>query len=157
MKHLKTNFSRPFFAFILLFLAINSFAADWLFRNGVSKYQIVVAENASKSEKTAARELQQYIEQMSGCRLPITNDLNTSSPRIIVGYNGRVKALTDVEMPEQDDESFTYQTVGRDLLIWGGAQRGTMYGVFTFLERELGIHWLTPKCTCVPKYESCAN
>ena len=146
--------SKLFLTFTLLLLATQTNAANWLFRDGKSDYQIVISAFASTSEKTAARELQQYIEQMSGCRLPITNDLNTSSPRIIVGYNGRVKALTDVEMPEQDDESFTYQTVGRDLLIWGGAQRGTMYGVFTFLERELGIHWLTPKCTCVPKYES---
>lgn len=143
----------PLILVILLFAAQTS-AANWLFRDGKSKYKIVISANASTSEKTAAKELQQYIEQISGCSLNITNDLNTHSRRIIVGYNNQVALLTGTEKPKDNDEGFTYQTIGKDLLIWGGSQRGTMYGVFTFLEREFGIHWLTPKCTIVPKYIS---
>ena len=136
---------------ILLIMTVSVYPANWLFRGGKSSYQIVVAADASSSEQTAARELQQYISQVSGVELPITSDLKTRVRSIVVGYNERVAALTGASKPAQEDESFTYRTVGRDLLIWGGAQRGTMYGVFTFLERELGIHWLTPKCTVVPK------
>ena len=136
---------------ILLILTASAHPANWLFRGGKSSYQIVIATDASSSEQTAARELQQYISQVSGVELPITSDLKTRGHSIFVGYNARVAALTGATKPAQEDESFTYRTVGRDLLIWGGAQRGTMYGVFTFLERELGIHWLTPKCTVVPK------
>ena len=138
---------------VLLLLPSGVRAADWLFRDGKTDYTIVVAADASTSEQAAARELQQYIEQMSGARLPISSDLQTSGGCIYVGYNERVAALTGTQKPERDDESFTYRTVGHDLLIWGGAGRGTMYGVFTFLERELGIHWLTPDCTVVPKTE----
>ena len=136
---------------ILLFLVVNANAADWLFRNGKSSYQIVVSVDASSSEQIAARELQQYIQQVSGVELPITSDLKTSGHRIYVGYNEKVASLSGAQEPEKDDEGFTYRTVGHDLLIWVGSKRGTMYGVFTFLERELGIHWLTPKCTVVPK------
>ena len=146
--------SKLFLTFIVLLLAIQTNAANWLFRDGKSDYKIVISASASTSEKTAAKELQQYIEQISGCLLPITNDLNTSSPRVIVGYNARLALLTGTTEPAANDESFTYQTVGKDLLIWGGSQRGTMYGVFTFLERELGIHWLTPKCTVLPTHHS---
>jgi len=149
---MKTNFLHKLtLSCIMLLLTANALAADWLFRGGKSKYQIVVSTEASTSEQTAAKELQQYIEQVSGVQLPITSDLKASKRSIIVGYNERVEALTGAQKPEKDDESFTYRTVGHDLLIWGGSQRGTMYGVFTFLERELGIHWLTPKCTVVPK------
>lgn len=146
--------SKLFLTFIVLLLAIQTNAANWLFRDGKSDYKIVISASASTSEKTAAKELQQYIKQMSGCLLPITNDLNTSSPRVIVGYNARLALLTGTMEPAANDESFTYQTVGKDLLIWGGSQRGTMYGVFAFLERELGIHWLTPKCTVLPTHHS---
>ena len=152
MRHLKPDFLNFLVAALLLCLATHTHASDWLFLDGKSDYKIVISAYASTSEQTAAKELQQYIEQMSGALLPITNDLNTTGKRIIMGYNGRVKALTGAQMPEKDDESFTYKTVGSDLLIWGGSQRGTMYGVFTFLEREFGIHWLTPSCTVVPKY-----
>ena len=152
MRHLKPDFLNFLVAALLLCLATHTHASDWLFLDSKSDYKIVISAYASTSEQTAAKELQQYIEQMSGALLPITNDLNTTGKRIIMGYNGRVKALTGAQMPEKDDESFTYKTVGSDLLIWGGSQRGTMYGVFTFLEREFGIHWLTPSCTVVPKY-----
>lgn len=152
MKHLHSYLSGLSLMLGLWLFAGNVSAANWLFRDGKSDYKIVISAFASTSEQTAAKELQQYLEQMSGALLPITNDLNTTGNRIIVGYNGRVKALTGEEMPEPDDESFTYKTIGNDLLIWGGAGRGTMYGVFTFLEKELGIHWLTPKSTAIPKY-----
>ncbi|MBO4802870.1 MAG: DUF4838 domain-containing protein [Bacteroidaceae bacterium] len=137
-------------AAVLMLVAVSAYPADWLFRNGKSNYQIVVSEEASTSEQTAARELQQYISQVGGVELPVTSDLKTDRRSIYVGFNERVALLTGAQQPEVDDESFTYRTVGHDLLIWGGSQRGTMYGVFTFLERELGIHWLTPKCTVVP-------
>lgn len=150
MQHLKPSFFRLSLTLVLLLLTAGAGAADWLFRNGKSDYKIVISAEASTSEQTAARELQQYIEKMSGARLPIVNDINTDGRRIFVGYNIRVADLTGARKPRKDDEGFTYRTVGHDLLIWGGAQRGTMYGVFTFLEREFGIHWLTPKCTVVP-------
>ena len=138
-------------ATVFMLSAMSVYSADWLFRNGKSSYRIVVSADASTSEQTAARELQQYISEVSGVELPITSDLKSHGRSIIVGFNERVSSLTGAQKPEQDDESFTYRTVGHNLLIWGGSQRGTMYGVFTFLERELGIHWLTPKCTVVPK------
>ena len=137
-------------AVVFMLVAVSAYPADWLFRNGKSNYQIVVSAEASTSEQTAARELQQYISQVGGVELPITSDLKTDGRSIYVGFNERVASLTGAQKPNKDDESFTYRTVGHDLLIWGGAQRGTMYGVFTFLERELGIHWLTPTCTVVP-------
>ena len=108
-------------------------AANWLFRNGKSKYQIVLPSDASESEKTAARELQEYIQKMSGATLPVTSDKKTGKRSIFVGFSPRVAALTGEQKPDADNESFTYRTVGRDLLIWGGSRRGTMYGVFTFL------------------------
>lgn len=142
---------RYLFSAILFCLVMNASAADWLFRGGKSSYRIVVSDEASTSEQTAARELQQYIEQISGVQLPVVTDLKANGHSIYVGYNSRVADLTGAPKPETNDESFTYRTVGHHLLIWGGSQRGTMYGVFTFLEKELGVHWFTPECTVVPK------
>ena len=147
----RCRFRKVFLTVVLLILTICVYPADWLFRDGKSDYRIVVAAEASISEQTAARELQQYISQVGGVELPITSELTTSEHNIYVGFNQRVASLTGLQKPDRDDEGFTYRTVGHDLLIWGGSRRGTMYGVFTFLEREMGIHWLTPECTVVPK------
>lgn len=150
MRIQKRSLFRFSLSCFLMLIAVWSNAADWLFRDGRSVYQIVVAKEASSSEQTAAQELQQYIEKVSGVRLPITDDLNVAGKRIFVGYNPRVADLTGARKPRKNDEDFTYKTIGHDLFIWGGSGRGTMYGVFTFLEREFGIHWLTPNCTVVP-------
>ena len=139
----------------LLAVTFNSQAADWLFRNGKSQYKIVLSEEASISERTAAQELQMYIEKISGVRLPVTNNAKAKGRKIVIGYNDAVvAAAAEIQKPKADDESFTYRRIGHDLYIWGGSQRGTMYGVFTFLERELGIHWLTPECTVIPELAS---
>lgn len=148
---MKTNILRVGLTGMLFLLVINIYAADWLFRGGMSSYQIVVTDGASPSEQTAAKELQQYIQQISGVQLPIASEPQVSGSNIFVGYSKRVADLTKAQQPAANDESFTYRTIGHDLCIWGGSERGTMYGVFTFLERELGIHWLTPQCTVVPK------
>ncbi len=151
MTRYSSHYVRLLFTVSMLLVTTRIFAADWLFKNGGSRYQIVVFNNASTSETTAARELQDYLFQISGAHLTITTDIDSRYKHIYVGYSSKIAALTGKPKPKDDDESFTYCKVGHDLLIWGGRQRGTMYGVFTFLERELGVHWLTPDCTIVPK------
>ena len=129
--------------FLLLFLAISAqlSAARPLFSRGRSVYSIVLSPNASVSEQTAARELQQYLQEMSGATLPISHNLNTAGPCVYVGYNAKVEALTHAPQPATNDETFTYRTIGQHLCIYGGQERGTMYGVFAFLEQQLGIRW----------------
>lgn len=134
-----------------LWLATAVQAAPKLFKNGKSSYKIVLAEGASASEQTAARELQDYLRQVGGVELPVTTAPNTKGRYIYIGYDRHVQAVTGAAERAADDESFTYQTHRGNLYIYGGRQRGTMYGVFTFLERELGVRWYTPDCTVVPR------
>ena len=127
-----------------------------LFNNGKTDYAIVIGANASESEQWAAQELQHWLKKVSGADFFVRFD--TDEPRgheIIVGYNQRAQALlvSKVVPPDDNDESFTYKNVGPTILIWGGKQRGTMYGVMTFLERELGCRWYTPRVSIVPKKE----
>ena len=126
-------------------------AANTLFRNGKSKYRIVVATSASTSEQTAAEELQKYIREISGVELPIVNDLNTKGAKIFVGYNSRVGEILGQKNIDELDETFTYESRGKDLFIYGGSLRGTLYGVYTFLENEFGCRWYTPTFSKIPK------
>lgn len=124
-----------------------------LFENGASTYRIVVAENASESELWAATELQHALNEIGGVTLEITNDLKTPSPVIVLGYNDRARDLLNGEhAPTGDqDESFVWTNVGTDIVIAGGAARGTMYGVMDFLEDQLGARWYTPAVTVMPQ------
>ena len=155
-RHLNTGLMQAISFALILFCTMPAAARNWLFKNGKSDYRIVLDRQASPSEKKAAEELQMYIRQISGAELPITDDATSRGRRIFVGFGSAVADITKAQKPETDDEGFTYRTVGKDLLIYGGAQRGSMYGVFSFLEDELGVKWLTPKCTVVPSMQKYA-
>ena len=55
------------------------------------------------------------------------------------------------EAPSYQDESFSYCNKGKDILIYGGSLRGTMYGVMSFLENEFGCRWYTPSVSVIPE------
>lgn len=125
-----------------------------LFAAGKSDYVIVVSPAASTSEVTAANELQSCLKEMSGITLPIKKDYINKGKHIFVGYNNWVAALTKAKKPDSKDERYTYCNVGGDIFIYGGSIRGTLYGVYSFLEHEMGCRWYTPTATVIPKRSS---
>lgn len=113
---------------------------------------MVVSRDASPSERHAARELEQCLFEMTGARLPVAGDRDrVRGPTILLGRSEALEAL-GVKIPweELGDERFTLKTVGNHLVIAGGRRRGTLYGVYEFLER-LGCRWYTPDFTVTPR------
>lgn len=127
-----------------------SVVAACLFMNGKTNYSIVVDVNASESEKTAALELQKYLFEISGAKFPIVHDIDFCGRCIFIGCNPKVQRMPE-EITSDDDESFSYKSIGDNIVIVGGRNRGTMYGVFSFLENELGVRWYTSDYTKIPK------
>jgi hypothetical protein len=117
-----------------------------------SSYRIVIDPKASESEKWAAVELQYWLKEITGAELPVREIEETySGPRIIIGYNNLIKKKTGAEPPSKSDESFRYFSSGPDICIYGGSMRGTMYGVMSYLENELGCRWYTSSVSVIPK------
>ena len=135
--------------------AFTAFQRPALFEDGKSDYSIVLCNDASVSEQTAARELQQYLEQIGGALLPIINcdQLADGQQHIFIGFNDEYGKQCGVERPDNSDEGYTYRSVGKNIWIYGGRQRGTMYGVYSFLENEFGVRWYTKDYTKIPKVE----
>ena len=131
-------------------LASSLFASDCypLFKNGKTDYKVVICDNASETEKYAASVLTNYLSAISGAIFPLIEEKNSSSSNnnIYIGYN---KKISDKKF-KNSDESFKYFNVKNNIAVWGGKDRGTMYGVFSFLENELGVRWLTSKVKIVP-------
>jgi hypothetical protein len=127
---------------------------DWLtlVNNGESDYVIIKGAACSPSETTAAAELQNYINQISGKTLEIKTDAAAvSSHEIIVGRTNREgKDSFMIDRAALGDEGFRVMVIGEKLIIAGGELRGTLYGVYTFLEQDLGCRWFTPEVTVIP-------
>lgn len=125
-----------------------------LVNEGVSDYVIVRGVDASASEVTASTELQSYLKQISGAELTIvTDDTSAVDKEIIVGKTNREK---DGKFDRGDlgDEGFVIKTDSEKLYIVGGEVRGTLYGVYEFLESYLGCRFYTNTVEKVPEQKT---
>ncbi|ODS80424.1 MAG: hypothetical protein ABS46_14330 [Cytophagaceae bacterium SCN 52-12] len=122
-----------------------------LFSNNRTDYSIALSSSASPSEKWAAEELRHWLKEISGADFPIVSVEQSKSPRIMVGFNNVIQQKTGMQPPADTDETYYYKNDGEDLLIYGGRHRGSMYGVMSFLENELGCRWYTPRVSVIPK------
>ena len=145
-----------------LFLALSLLAAAPLYSNDLVKgsksdYRIFIAANAPAPEQHAARELQQYLQQISGCRLAITHSAPPGARLVYVGFEGAPAALTAGLHPQRfGKEEYIIRSDGNSLLIAGGAPRGALYGVMGYLADHLHCRWYTREVTKVPRQSTIA-
>lgn len=91
------------------------------------------------AEKTAEKELRTYLEKIFGKHAPAEAD-----KKITLKYDEKL-GKEEFCIKSQKDGSLT---------ISGGRPRGVLYGVYWFLDRKLGVHWLTPSVEYVPRKTS---
>lgn len=123
-----------------------------LISNGKSGYSIIRGALASASEIRAAGELQDYLEKIGGVRLPVKTDAaEPAECEILVGRTGREQP-GEIDRDALGDDGFVIKTDGRGrLMIAGGERRGTLYGVYAFLEDFLGCRFYTEDCEKIPR------
>ena len=121
---------------------------------GSTEYRIVISANASETEKTAADTLARYLGQITSAEFPVVSDKTEPSQKeIAVGDTNR-KSHSVLLPGGADSDSVRILTDGKKLYLAGGAERGTLYAVYTFLEDWLGCRWFTHDLTVVPKQKS---
>lgn len=118
-------------------------AAPLPLRHGGNGMHIVTSPSASPVEQFAASELARYLEKMSGAKFAIDPTERASSEAIVVGRE-EAKAL-DASIAQLDlgEDGFVVRREGGHILIAGASDRGTLYGVYAFLEK-LGCRWFAP-------------
>lgn len=121
--------------------------------DGQSDYVILKGADCSPAEATAAAELQKYIYAISGHEFEITQDTARVRDReILVGQTNRETQFGfDIDRKALGEEGFKIKVCGEKLFIAGGGPRGTLYGVYDFLEQCLGCRWYTPEVEVIPE------
>ncbi len=114
-------------------------------------WDIVLAKDASPSEVYAAEEFQRYFAQASGINLSIARK-SSGHHHIFIGSSPAMRA-SDVGFSTEEfgEEDFRIIVRNNNIAIAGGRPRGTLYGVYTFLEDYMGVRFLTIDHTYVPK------
>ena len=118
----------------------------------VADYSVILASLATESEKYAAQQLITYVEQITGVVMPYAADGAYLDSKVIsVGRTDFLESSgVTVDSKALGTDGFMMKNKGNALLICGGSDRGTIYGVLDFLEYHLGVKFLTSDCTYVP-------
>ena len=133
-------------------------AADRLLlaEGGATGYAVVVHRGATPAERHAAEELARFLEQISGAKFPLQlaeAPVPEAARAIAVGPEAAAAVIAPPEIGRLGSEGYIYRTRGSVLAIAGGRPRGTLYGVYSFLEDLLGCRWFTPDVSRIPKKE----
>ena len=109
-------------------------------------WDIVVGAQAQPAERYAAEEFQRFFAEAAGVRLPIAGAASGAGGHVFIGPDA---AGFDVAGFGPEDLRIVVRPGA--VLIAGGRPRGTLYGVYTFLEDYAGVRFLTSDHTHVPK------
>jgi uncharacterized protein DUF4838/glycosyl hydrolase family 67 len=119
------------------------------------EWTIVVAEDAIPSERYAAEELQAILKEATGVEIPIKATPPKADHNIFVGPGKDMAASSaGFSVDGLRDEGLQIRIAPENIAIAGGRPRGTLYGVYEFLERHFGVRFLTHDHTHVP---ACGN
>ncbi len=128
-------------------------------------YTIVIPEKASPVEKYASEELQSFLEQVTGVKLPVASDAAPLPAKaILLGETKYSLALLndgrDGARPSRCGE-FDPKTLGSDgfrlaarpphLVAYGSAKRGALYAAYEILETYAGCRWYASWHSVIPK------
>lgn len=156
-----SKFALSFLVMFLLSLLIgappmveaNEATSLTLSTDGSTEYQIVLPRTPTPVEQTAAEQLKQYLETVTGALWPLISEeeADDNAPQLVVGLSSRAEEL----VPGLEDRKFAYDEImiepaGKSLVFAGHPQRGTLYAVYTFLEDFVGVRWWTSTESDVP-------
>lgn len=112
---------------------------------GRAAMPVVLAVASTAAERTAAREVSDYLERVTGAPFAVVaaDAVTADEPAIRVGPAAGFG-------PEQ----WRVRTSGASLVLEGGRPRGTLYAVYHFLEDVVGVRWWTPYDETIPRLPS---
>jgi hypothetical protein len=117
-----------------------------------SSYKIILSDSASHWDSLAANELQHYIKKISTVQIPIVSD---SSPitddEIVIGINNHSKGL---DLSSVHDDGFIIKTTGNKIYFAGVEGKGTLNGVYTFLEKYLNCRMYSSRVKIISRQNS---
>ena len=126
-----------------------------LVKGGRSDYKIVIPAEPSETEEYAASEMQKYVKESTGVDLNIVKDNAGVSLGQELLCIGDTKFVDQTKLVTKDlnKDGFRIKTKKETILIKGENDRGTLYGVYDFLEKFIGVRFLSVDYEHVPQLE----
>ncbi|MBR2445530.1 MAG: DUF4838 domain-containing protein [Clostridia bacterium] len=111
----------------------------------ITSFTLVVQDGGAACVRSSADEMVEYLEQATGYRI----EEKASEHEVVIGVTDRdTPAVTEARAKVELD-GYTMLEDGGRLYITGSCDRGTMYGVYDFLEEYLGVRFLAADTTVI--------
>ena len=119
-------------------------------KNGKALARIVIPSHPTEVEKHASVVLQNFLHQITGAGFEIvSDDTRERKNDIQIGRVNRPE-MAELDLAELEEDGYIISTRNGRLTIAGGSEKGTLYGVYAFLEKYLGCRKYTSKVSVVP-------
>jgi len=125
-----------------------------LAKNGKTNYVIVTPANPSPVEISAANELKDHLNLITGADFLVVSEdhIGVRKNLILIGQTEQAKIiLAGTDWKALGNDGIILRTVDDKLILTGGLKRGALYAVYTFLEDMLGVRWWTHNERFIPK------
>lgn len=131
----------------LLLLSTYSYSAE-LAKDGATGWKIVLPNEPTIVEKTAARELAEHLKLVSGATFPTIAEKDAPAggkSLVFIGNTGKA--------PKKDYkfDEILIKMDGGNLILAGHQKRGCLYAVYSFLQDVVGVRWWAPEDMFIPK------
>lgn len=127
-------------------MAVSAYAKD-LVRDGAAVGEFVLASDASRPEVFAVTDVRHWIQEMTGATVPVlSTPSDKRNTKVFVGQNFAT-GFTDDLAKLAGKDGFAIRERDGNVYVFGSRPRGTMYGVFSLLERNSDIIWARPNAT----------
>jgi hypothetical protein len=124
-------------------LGASLFAQPLSLREADTGLPIITAPAPSAIDQFAASELARYLEQISGVKFVVTTNPSIATNALLVGRKVVEQVDPSFSQLQLGDDGFVIRRLGGRVLIAGGSDTGTLYAVYSFLEK-LGCRWFAP-------------
>ena len=111
--------------------------------NGKGYYHIVTNRIPHGAEMYASSVLYQYIYKATGAIVPCYSDVERCPRRTPEIHIGPCVRGMETDVSALSDDGFIIRTRGEDIVIAGKTPRGTVYGVYHFLEKYINFKCFT--------------
>lgn len=154
-KTLHAAFGTGLIAFGGLIFGSSAAEAFDVVRDGHALAVIATAEHPGPVAAYAASELALHVEKVSGARLPVMPESQVPAGAVCI-YIGDTEATrkAGIDVGKLGRETFVLRSSAKALCIAGlddngdpldtDTSAGTLFGVYEWLERDLGVRWLWP-------------
>lgn len=111
----------------------------------ISRAVIVTDENASITDSYAAGRLKYYLDEITG------GDIAVVTGQADYEY---IISVCATDSSSAEDGSYSITSTDKKITISGAGNKGTINGVYAFLEKYCGCHWYESEVIVVPKNEN---